>query len=89
RLAMAEVLAAGQPDKCLPLVFDDAFAYSDPDRVRLLPRMLDLAATRGLQVIVLTCHPADYASLGAREFRLSEPAKGGWVSLAPIESTST
>lgn len=89
RLAMAEVLAAGQPDKCLPLVFDDAFAYSDPDRVRLLPRMLDLAATRGLQVIVLTCHPADYASLGAREFRLTEPAKGGWVSLAPIESTST
>jgi DNA repair exonuclease SbcCD ATPase subunit len=89
RLAMAEVLAAGQPDKCLPLVFDDAFAYSDPDRVRLLPRMLDLAARRGLQVIVLTCHPADYASLGAREFRLSEPAKGGWVSLAPNESTST
>jgi hypothetical protein len=32
--------------------------------------MLDLAASRGLQVIVLTCTPADYAGLGAREIRL-------------------
>lgn len=89
RLAMAEVLAAGQPDKCLPLVFDDAFAYSDPDRVRLLPRMLDLAARRGLQVIVLTCHPADYASLGAREFSLPEPSRSASVPAAPMASTST
>ncbi|WP_218281004.1 ATP-binding protein, partial [Verrucomicrobium spinosum] len=89
RLAMAEVLAAGQPDKCLPLVFDDAFAYSDPGRVRTLQRMLDLAATRGLQVIVLTCNPADYATLGAREFRLPEPTRTASVPLAPIESTST
>jgi uncharacterized protein YhaN len=65
RLAMAEVLAAGH-DACLPIVFDDAFAYADPDRVQSLQRMLDLAARRGLQVIVLTCTPADYAGLGAQ-----------------------
>jgi uncharacterized protein YhaN len=65
RLAMAEVLAAGH-DGCLPLVFDDAFAHSDPARIQSLLRMLDLAARRGLQVIVLTCTPADYAGLGAR-----------------------
>ena len=65
RLAMAEVLAQGH-DGCLPLVFDDAFAYSDPDRVQTLQRMLDLAAARGLQVIVLTCNPSDYAALGAK-----------------------
>ena len=69
RLAMAEVLAADH-EGCLPVVFDDAFAYSDPDRVNQLQRMLDLAATRGLQIIVLTCNPADYAALGARNITI-------------------
>lgn len=69
RLAMAEVLAADHGG-CLPVVFDDAFAYSDPGRVRELQRMLDLAASRGLQVVVLTCAPADYAALGARVIML-------------------
>ncbi|MEZ0387310.1 MAG: ATP-binding protein, partial [Verrucomicrobium sp.] len=83
RLAMAEVLAAGQPDRCLPLVFDDAFAYSDPTRVRTLQRMLDLASQRGLQIIVLTCNPADYTSLGAQEIRLPVPVNTGLVPAAP------
>jgi hypothetical protein len=33
--------------------------------------MLDLAATRGLQVLVLTCTPAGYIGLGAKEIRLT------------------
>jgi DNA repair exonuclease SbcCD ATPase subunit len=70
RLAMAEVLAADHGG-CLPVIFDDAFAYADPERVNQLQRMLDLAATRGLQVIVLTCNPSDYASLGAKTVTLS------------------
>jgi hypothetical protein len=69
RLAMAEVLAADHGG-CLPVVFDDAFAYADPERVNQLQRMLDLAATRGLQVVVLTCNPYDYASLGAKTVTL-------------------
>ena len=69
RLAMAELLAADY-DGCLPVVFDDAFAYSDPERVNQLQRMLDLAATRGLQIIVLTCNPTDYAALGAKTVAL-------------------
>lgn len=73
RLAMAEILAADY-NGCLPVVFDDAFAYSDPERVQILQRMLDLAATRGLQTIVLTCNPADYAALGAKTIALS-PAR--------------
>jgi hypothetical protein len=32
--------------------------------------MLDLAAIRGLQIIVLTCTPGDYIGLGAKEKRL-------------------
>jgi DNA repair exonuclease SbcCD ATPase subunit len=65
RLAMAEVLAAGH-DGCLPLVFDDAFAYSDPERVQILQRMLDHGAVRGLQIVVLTCNPSVYGNLGAK-----------------------
>lgn len=64
RLAMAQVLAASHGG-CLPVVLDDAFANSDPERVRELQRMLDLAAAKGLQIIVLTCNPNDYRALGA------------------------
>ena len=64
RLAMAEILAADH-DGSLPIVFDDAFTHSDPERVRTLQRMLDLAARRGLQVILLTCDPSAYSGLGA------------------------
>ena len=67
---MAEILAEDH-DGCLPLVFDDAFAYSDPDRIQVLQRMLDVASGRGLQLIVLTCTPSDYSSLGASERRMS------------------
>jgi hypothetical protein len=72
RLAVAELLAADH-DGCLPVVFDDAFANCDPQRVRDVQRMLDRAADRGLQVIVLSCNPADYATLGATVVSLSRP----------------
>ena len=69
RLASAEILAVDH-DGVLPVVFDDAFAFSDPDRVQILQRMLDLAAVRGLQIIVLTCTPSDYVALGAKAIRV-------------------
>jgi recombinational DNA repair ATPase RecF len=69
RLAMAEILAADH-DGCLPVLFDDAFAFTDPARIQPLQRMLDLAALRGLQVIVLTCTPHDYAAFGAKDLQL-------------------
>ncbi len=70
RLATAEILAANHND-CLPILFDDAFAYADDNRIQSLQTMLDLAATRGLQLLVLTCTPAGYIGLGARETRLT------------------
>jgi hypothetical protein len=73
RLAVAEVLAADHGGS-LPVVFDDAFAYADPSRVKTLQRMLDLAATRGLQVILLSCNPTDYATLGAKTTLLKPSA---------------
>ena len=70
RLALAEILATDH-DGTLPILFDDAFAYTDPERIQSLQRMLDLAAVRGLQIIVLTCTPADYSAFGASEIRLA------------------
>ena len=88
RLAMAEVLAADHGG-CLPVVFDDAFAYSDPERVRQLQRMLDLAATRGLQVIILTCNPFDYASLGAKTIVLCPERHGSSFGSNPAPELET
>lgn len=57
RLALAELLSEQSEVSVLPVFFDDAFAYSDPDRVENIQRMLNRAALRGLQVTVLTCSP--------------------------------
>lgn len=64
RLSIAELLAEGYGGS-LPVVFDDAFTNTDPERVRLLQRMLDRAASSGLQIIILSCHSEAYAGLGA------------------------
>ncbi len=76
RLAIAELLAADH-DGALPIVFDDAFANSDPRRIALLQRALDLGARRGLQIIVLTCHSESYSALGARQIFLEPPRCAG------------
>ena len=56
RVTMAEVLAEAY-DGTLPVLFDDAFANSDPERQAGVYRMLQRAADQGLQVILLTCDP--------------------------------
>ena len=65
RLALAEVLAPAY-DGVLPVVFDDAFTNSDPERITGLQCMLEHASARGLQVPLLSCTPADYADLASR-----------------------
>jgi DNA repair exonuclease SbcCD ATPase subunit len=71
RLAMADVLRPAH-DGCLPLVFDDAFANADPERIEGVKRMLAAAVERGLQVILLTCDPDAYA--GFADHRLELPS---------------
>ena len=73
RLSMADVLKDAH-DGCLPLVFDDAFTNSDPERVELVKRMLNVAVQRGLQVILLTCDPAAYGSFSDAVVELGGPA---------------
>jgi energy-coupling factor transporter ATP-binding protein EcfA2 len=84
RLAMAEVLAE-EHGGCLPVVFDDAFTNSDPDRVQKLQRMLDLAAGRGLQVIVLSCNPSEYTGLGAKTVTLAPPAAATFIEVSRVK----
>jgi hypothetical protein len=83
RLAVAELLASGG-DGTLPVVFDDAFAFTDPERVNGMHRMLDRAASQGLQIIVMTCNPANYSPLGARQLILTR----GQPTTAPTQPDS-
>jgi len=64
RLALADVLL-GAYDGCLPLVLDDAFSNSDPTRRAGLLRMLERGVQRGVQVLLFSCTPADFAALAA------------------------
>jgi len=78
RLAMAEVLAGGggdaaPADACLPMVFDDAFVNSDPQRIEAVLRVLYLASRRGLQIIVLSCNPKEYANFANKRVDLPRP----------------
>ncbi len=71
RLSMADVLKDAH-DGCLPLVFDDAFTNSDPERVRLVKQMLSTAVDRGLQIILLTCDPSAYGSFAQQMVELRQ-----------------
>ena len=62
RLAMAEVLKPAYGN-VLPMVFDDAFTNSDRERLIGLKRMLQHGVDQGIQIILLSCHPEDYADL--------------------------
>ena len=64
RLAIAEVLQPAYDD-CLPLIFDDAFANSDQQRLQALQQMLRRGANHGMQLILLSCNPNDYQALAA------------------------
>ncbi len=73
RLSMADVLRAAHGGT-LPLVFDDAFTNSDPQRIAVVRRMLSQAVQQGLQVILLTCDPAPYADLDGSTLVLPQGA---------------
>ena len=71
RLSMADVLKS-EHDGCLPLIFDDAFANSDPTRIPLIKSMLSEAVKRGLQIILLTCDPKSYESFANTLIKLDK-----------------
>lgn len=61
RLAYADLLKeAGRPTL---IILDDALVHSDAQRLAQMKRLLFDAATRH-QILVFTCHPADWRDLG-------------------------
>ena len=74
RLALAELLR-GAYDGCLPLVLDDAFSNSDPERHAGVLRMLERGVHQGVQVLLFSCTPEAFAPLAER--------LGGRVMLEP------
>lgn len=62
RLAMAQTLSAAH-DGCLPLLFDDAFTNTDPERLAAVRCMLRRAVDVGLQVVILSCDPDPYLEI--------------------------
>jgi hypothetical protein len=61
RLACAAIV---QEDHGVPVLVDDALGYSDPERLRRVGAVLSVAASSA-QVIVLTCTPERYRSVGS------------------------
>lgn len=60
RLACASIVS---DDGGAPVIFDDVLGYTDPERLRTMGTAI-AAASRGCQVIVLTCTPGRYAQVG-------------------------
>lgn len=60
RLALAEVLSKGQPQMVL---LDDVLTATDQSRLERLIAYLQAAQDR-LQILILTCHPERFSSLG-------------------------
>ncbi len=67
RLAFADLLA--ERGEAVPVVLDDALTFADEARFDAMKTALARAARRH-QVLVLTCRPRDYLSLGAPVHRL-------------------
>lgn len=68
RLASARLVAG---DTGAPVILDDALGFADPERLRALGAVFNFVGASA-QVILLTCQPERYASLGgARVVRLS------------------
>jgi len=74
RLACAAIAAV--TDGGAPVVIDDALGWSDPARLERIGAAFT-AASRGCQVIVLTCDPARYRTIGNAVVRHLAPAING------------
>lgn len=68
RLALAEVLSKSQPQMVL---LDDVLTATDQSRLERLITYLEAAQDR-LQILILTCHPERFSSLGD---------KADWIAL--------
>jgi len=73
RLAFADLLA--ERGEAVPVILDDALVYADEGRFEGMKLVLARAARRH-QILLLTCRPGEYLSLGAPVRRLEDAATG-------------
>jgi uncharacterized protein YhaN len=67
RLACATLVSPASDDQAdagVPVIFDDALGYSDPDRLERVGAAFNAAGGQS-QVIVLTCVPERYRNIGS------------------------
>jgi uncharacterized protein YhaN len=69
RLAMIEVISRAHGGH-LPVLLDDTFSYTDTENLNRVHLMLDHAAEKGMQLILLTHTPSLFKAMGADETRL-------------------
>lgn len=80
RIAAARAVA---PKGGLPLILDDTLGNADPERLQRMNATIDLAG-RDLQVLVLTCYPDRFDSIGtAARVDLDDPDQFSMSSSAP------
>ena len=75
RLACAALVSPASddhPDAGVPVIFDDALGYSDPDRLERVGAAFNAASSQS-QVIVLTCAPERYRNIGSATVVYLEP----------------
>lgn len=81
RLACARLVSG----EGVPVVLDDAFSYSDPERLRGLCLALDRAGGKG-QVLLLTCDPERYRDLGEAKVLRLQRGQAVLVADSPARS---
>lgn len=68
RLAYADLLKEG--GRPTLIIMDDALVHSDPQRLEQMQRVVFDASQRH-QILVFTCHPANWRSIGADPMKIS------------------
>jgi len=69
RLAFADLLAE-EGGEAPPVILDDPLVYADEYRFDAMKHLLARSAQKH-QVVILTCRPRDYLSLGAEQLKLN------------------
>jgi uncharacterized protein YhaN len=68
RLAYADLLKEG--GRPTLIIMDDALVHSDPERLEQMQRVVFDASQRH-QILVFTCHPTNWRSVGADPVAIS------------------
>ena len=63
---LAAAMLVGKDGQGVPVIIDNALGFSDPERLKAMGAVLDQAG-KECQVLILTCYPERYGSVGSAE----------------------